>query len=72
VSLATAGSGDVLAGMVGAFVAQGLASIDAAGLAFHVGARAARTCEAIYGELGVIATDLSDVAASEMRQISQA
>lgn len=71
VSLATAGSGDVLAGMIGAFVAQGLALTDAAGLAFHVGARAARTCEAIYGELGVIATDLPDVAASEMRQISQ-
>lgn len=70
-SLATAGSGDVLAGMIGAFVAQGLSLLDAAGLAFHVGAKAARTCEAIYGELGVIATDLPDVVASEMRQISQ-
>jgi ADP-dependent NAD(P)H-hydrate dehydratase / NAD(P)H-hydrate epimerase len=70
VSLATAGSGDVLAGMIGAFVAQGLASIDAAGLAFHVGAQAARTCEAIYGELGVIATDLPDVVATELRQLS--
>jgi NAD(P)H-hydrate epimerase len=70
VSLATAGSGDVLAGMMGAFLAQGLAPVDAAGLAFYVGAQAARTAEAIFGELGVIATDLPDVIASELRQLS--
>jgi ADP-dependent NAD(P)H-hydrate dehydratase / NAD(P)H-hydrate epimerase len=70
VSLATAGSGDVLAGMVGAFLAQGLAPVDAAGLAFYAGAQAARTAEAIYGELGVIATDLPDLVASELRQLT--
>jgi NAD(P)H-hydrate repair Nnr-like enzyme with NAD(P)H-hydrate dehydratase domain len=70
VSLATAGTGDVLAGTLGAFVAQELASVDAAGLAFFVGARAARTVEAMYGELGVIAQDLPDVVASELRQLT--
>jgi hypothetical protein len=56
--------------MMGAFLAQGLAPVDAAGLAFYVGAQAARTAEAIFGELGVIATDLPDVIASELRQLS--
>lgn len=70
VSLATAGTGDVLAGSLGAFVAQGLASVEAAGLAFFVGSRAARTVEAMYGELGVIAQDLPDVVASELRQLT--
>lgn len=69
-SLATAGTGDVLAGMIAAFLAQGLNPVDAAGLAFHVGAEAARTVEAMYGELGVIATDLPDVVASELRQLT--
>lgn len=69
-SLATAGTGDVLAGMIGAFLAQGLSPLDAAGLAFYLGAQAARTSEAIFGELGVIATDLPDVVATELRQLS--
>jgi ADP-dependent NAD(P)H-hydrate dehydratase / NAD(P)H-hydrate epimerase len=69
-SLATAGTGDVLAGAIGAYLAQGVEPVDAAGLAFYTGTRAARTVESIYGELGVIATDLPDVIATELRQIS--
>lgn len=69
-SLASAGTGDVLAGTIGAYLAQGLEPVDAAGLAFFTGTRAARTVEAIFGELGVIATDLPDVIASELRMIS--
>lgn len=69
VSLATAGTGDVLAGVIGAYLAQGLPPVDAAGLAFFTGTRAARTLEAIYGEPGVIATDLPDVIATELRQV---
>ncbi len=69
-SLATAGTGDVFAGTIGAYLAQGLAPVDAAGLALFTGSRAARTVEAIFGELGVIATDLPDVIATELRQIS--
>ena len=40
-SLATAGSGDVLSGSIGALLAQGLAPRDAAALAVYVGNRAA-------------------------------
>jgi NAD(P)H-hydrate repair Nnr-like enzyme with NAD(P)H-hydrate dehydratase domain len=69
-SLATAGTGDVFAGMIGALLAQGLAPLDAVGLAFYLGAQAARTAEAIFGELGVIATDLPDVIATELRQLT--
>lgn len=68
-SLATAGSGDVLAGMVGAFLAQGLEPLDAAGLALFAGPRAARAMEMIFGELGVIATDLPDAIATELAKL---
>lgn len=71
VSLATAGSGDVLSGMVGAFLAQGLAPLDAAGLALHVGARAAREVEERVGPLGVIATDLPDAIGHQLALLAR-
>lgn len=70
VSLATAGTGDVLAGMVGAFLAQQVAPVDAAGLAVYAGMRAARVVEERFGELGVIATDLPDAIAMAMRELT--
>ena len=70
VSLATAGSGDVLAGTIGAFLAQGLAPVDAAGLALYVGVRSARALEQTYGDLGVIATDMPDALAGELGKLS--
>lgn len=69
-SLAKAGSGDVLAGMLGAFLAQGLEPIDAAGLALYVGPKAARSLEATYGPLGVIATDMPEAVAIELCKLS--
>jgi NAD(P)H-hydrate repair Nnr-like enzyme with NAD(P)H-hydrate dehydratase domain len=69
-SLATAGSGDVFAGAIGAFLAQGLASADAAGLALYVGTQAARTLEATFGDLGIIATDMPDAIAIELGKLS--
>lgn len=57
-SLATAGSGDVLAGAIAGFLAQGLAPIDAANLAIHVGCAAAAVLEQEIGQLGVVASDL--------------
>jgi len=70
VSLATAGSGDVLAGAIGAFLAQGVSPVDAAGLAIYTGMRAARALEATYGDLGVLATDMPDAIAVELGRLS--
>jgi NAD(P)H-hydrate repair Nnr-like enzyme with NAD(P)H-hydrate dehydratase domain len=47
--LATAGMGDVLSGVAGAFLAQGLAPAPAAALALHVSGRAARLAAKGHG-----------------------
>ena len=70
-SLATAGSGDVFAGMIGAFLAQGLSALDAAALATFVGARAARRLERELGTLGVVASDLPRAIAMELAVIER-
>jgi NAD(P)H-hydrate epimerase len=70
-SLATAGSGDVLAGVIGAFLAQGVAPLDAAGLALYLGTRAARRAERTYGMLGLVASDLAPALAEEIGVLEQ-
>lgn len=65
-SLASAGTGDVLAGVIGAFAAQGLSPLDAAALALHVGPRAARRLERRLGTLGLLASDLPEAVAEEL------
>lgn len=57
-ALATAGSGDVLAGSIGAFLAQGLAPFDAASLAIYAGTEAALNLTRELSSLGVVAGDL--------------
>jgi NAD(P)H-hydrate epimerase len=69
-SLAKAGSGDVLAGSITAFLAQGVEPVDAVGLALHHGTRAARSLEDTYGELGVIATDMPEALARVIGSLS--
>jgi ADP-dependent NAD(P)H-hydrate dehydratase / NAD(P)H-hydrate epimerase len=59
VRLATAGTGDVLSGVIGALLARGVAPRWAAGLAAHVHGRAARLG---IGE-GLVAGDLPDLVA---------
>ncbi len=71
VSLATAGSGDVLSGVIGAFAAQGLERIDAAALALHIGPRAARRGEQRFGAYGLIAADLPDAVALELATLTE-
>jgi len=71
-SLATAGSGDVLAGTIGALVAQVRSPLDAAMIALYVGPRAAKRLEEKYGVLGVIAPDLPDAIAAELALLSDA
>ncbi len=65
-SLATAGSGDVLAGTISAFLAQGLAPLDAAALAIYAGCAAARRVEDRTGTLGLVASDLPLAIAAEL------
>ncbi len=59
-ALASAGTGDVLAGVIGSFIAQGMEPFDAAVLAVYVHGKAG---EALVEELGVAGVLASDVAA---------
>jgi ADP-dependent NAD(P)H-hydrate dehydratase / NAD(P)H-hydrate epimerase len=70
-SLATAGSGDVLCGSIGAMLAQGLSGPDAAALAVFVGCRAAARVSAQYGTLGIVAGDLPQAIAVELRALEE-
>jgi NAD(P)H-hydrate epimerase len=56
--MASGGMGDVLAGLSGALVAQGLSLIDAAKLAVYVHGEAADTIANESGERGMLASDL--------------
>ena len=57
-ALAHAGSGDVLAGLCAGFVAQGLASFDAASAAVFLHADAGRRVAEVYGDAATLASDL--------------
>lgn len=70
-ALATAGSGDVMSGSIGAFLAQGLCPADAAALAVFAGSRAAATLAQRLGELGVVAGDLPVAIAEELAAIGR-
>jgi NAD(P)H-hydrate epimerase len=65
-ALATAGSGDVLSGVIGALLAQGLNPEDAAKLGVFVGCRAAERVARRLGTLGVVAGDLPLAIAEEL------
>jgi NAD(P)H-hydrate epimerase len=59
-ALATAGTGDVLSGVVAAFLARGLDAFDAACAGVYVHAEAGRAAAARLGEESVIAGDVID------------
>ena len=56
--MATGGTGDVLAGMVAAVLAQGLGGFDAARLACHVHGLAGDLAAANFGQVSMMASDL--------------
>ena len=58
--LGTAGSGDVLAGVIVSFIGQGLAAFEAAALGVYLHARAAEQLGEELGDAGLMATDLLD------------
>ncbi len=64
--LATAGSGDVLTGMIAAFCARGVDPLEAAAAAAFVHGRAAESA----GHTGFVATDLPALAGEALRRIS--
>lgn len=57
-ALATAGTGDVLAGAIGGLLAQGLAPFDAAALAVYLHGRAGARVRDELGDAGAVASDL--------------
>ena len=63
-SLATAGTGDVLSGMIGAMLARGVAPLEAAALGAHVHGRAGARGR---GE-GLVAGDLPDLVSSVLSE----
>jgi ADP-dependent NAD(P)H-hydrate dehydratase / NAD(P)H-hydrate epimerase len=64
-ALATAGSGDVLSGIIGAFLARGLPPLEAAAVAAHVHGRAA----ALGPAEGLVAGDLPDLVAKLLSEL---
>ena len=68
-ALATAGSGDVLAGVIGALLAQGLGAATAARLGVYVHGAAGDALAARLGERGVIASDLPEAIAQVMHRL---
>jgi NAD(P)H-hydrate epimerase len=70
-SLATAGTGDVLAGSIGALMAQGLAPIDAATLGVWAGTEAALRVEGRVGTLGLVAGDLPLAVAETLAELER-
>jgi NAD(P)H-hydrate epimerase len=69
-ALATAGSGDVLAGVIGAFLAAGLGPFDAAGCGVAVHGAAGLLAEDQIGRSGVIARDLANLLPEAIKQLS--
>ena len=67
-SLATAGSGDVLSGIIGAFCARGLPALEAAALAAHVHGRAASLGPA----QGLVAGDLPGLVGQLLTELGAA
>lgn len=64
--LATAGTGDVLAGMIGALLAQGVPPLQAAAAAAHLHGRAAQMGPAV----GLIASDLPELIPAAVHEVS--
>jgi NAD(P)H-hydrate epimerase len=63
-ALATAGSGDVLTGVLGGLLAQGMEPFSAARAAVLLHGRAGTSAAAAFGSAGVIAGDLPDAIAA--------
>jgi NAD(P)H-hydrate epimerase len=69
-ALATGGSGDVLAGTIGALLAQGLSAVDAARAGVFVHGAAGDQLAKVHGARGVMSSDLPTAIASAILALS--
>jgi NAD(P)H-hydrate epimerase len=67
--LATAGTGDVLAGAIAGLIAQGLEPYDAAGLGVYLHGAAGETFSSEYGHSGMLASELGPAIARVAHQL---
>jgi NAD(P)H-hydrate epimerase len=67
--LATGGSGDVLAGVIGALLAQGVSAVDAARAGVYVHGVAGERLARDHGRRGVVWSDLPLAIAGVLREI---
>jgi len=67
--LATAGTGDVLAGIIAGVAAQGLSLADAACLGVYIGGEAGEMMRNVLGDAGMIASDLLPALPVTIKQI---
>jgi NAD(P)H-hydrate epimerase len=70
--LATAGTGDVLAGMIGAYLAQGLEPFDAASAAVYAHGAVGEALRGEYGTAGLLAGELADQLPRVIRSLVEA
>ncbi|HKS91560.1 MAG TPA: NAD(P)H-hydrate dehydratase, partial [Tepidiformaceae bacterium] len=69
--LATAGSGDVLAGIIGGYVAQGVAPFDAASLGVYMHGMTGELLREELGDAGLLASELAARLPRAVRDIRQ-
>jgi len=69
-ALATGGSGDVLAGTIGALLAQGLSAADAARAGVFVHGLAGDKLAELHGARGVVSSDLPEAIAAAIRSLT--
>jgi NAD(P)H-hydrate epimerase len=69
-ALASGGTGDVLAGAIGALMAQGMAPYDAARLGVHLHGLAGEAIREKVGDSGLLASDLPDAIAVARRRLA--
>lgn len=70
-AMASGGTGDVLAGTVGALLAQGLAPYDAARLGVYLHGLAGETVRDRLGDAGLLASDLPEAVPLARRRLAQ-
>lgn len=68
--LATAGTGDVLSGIIAGLLAQNLTAFDAAGLGVYIHAKAAEKLKIQLGKAGLLASDLLPVLPQILKELA--